>query len=74
MVIRFDDKPEKPLRVRLSRTENKPEAGVISVTEPLGEALLGASEDDEVEIRVSGRVRVAHIERIEKAAVVRLAS
>ena len=74
VVIRFDDKPEKPLRVRLSRTENKPEAGVISVTEPLGEALLGASEDDEVEIKVSGRVRVAHIECIEKAAVVRLAS
>ncbi len=74
VVVRFDDKPEKPLRVRLSRTENKPEAGIISVTEPLGKALLGASEDDEVEIIVAGRVRVAHIERIEKAIAVRLAS
>lgn len=74
VVIRFDDKPERPIRVRLSRTENKPEIGVISVTEPLGKALLGASEDDEVEIKVSGRIRVAHIERIEKANAVRLAS
>lgn len=67
VTIRYADAPGRPIRIRLSRTENKPADGVIHVAEPLGAAVLGASVDDEVEVRIGGTSRMAVIEMIEKA-------
>ena len=66
VVIRYNDAPDKPLRVRLSRSENRPQEGVVHKDEPLGVAILGASLEDEIEVRIGGRPRTAVIEKIEK--------
>lgn len=49
VVIRYNDAPERPLRIRLSKTENRPTEGTVHISEPLGAAVLGASVDDEIE-------------------------
>ncbi len=67
VVIRYHDQPDKALRVRLSRQENRPDAGIVSIHGPLGGALLGASVDDEIEVRIGEGTRKAVVERIEKA-------
>jgi transcription elongation GreA/GreB family factor len=73
VVVRYNDAPERPLRVRLSTNENRPTEGIVHVEEPLGAAILGASVEDEVEVRVGSRSRTALIERIEKARSTALA-
>jgi very-short-patch-repair endonuclease len=66
VTIRYDDKPDQPVRVRLSKTEHRPEEMIIHVSEPVGEAVLGASVDDEIEVVIGGKARTAVVERIEK--------
>lgn len=67
VVIRFNDTPERPLRITLSLHENRPAEGVVHVGEPLGIAVLGAATEDEIEVVVGGRARTALVEKIEKA-------
>lgn len=45
--------------------ESEPETGFISVTSPVGRALIGKSVDDEVRVRVPGGVKEFLILRIE---------
>lgn len=52
--------------VTLSDQRNAPELGIVHVTEPLGWALFGAEEGDEVEIRVGNSIRMAMVDRITK--------
>jgi transcription elongation GreA/GreB family factor len=56
--IRYDDQPERSVSVRLSNT-------VIHA--PLGAAILGASLDEQVTVKIGDRARTAVIEKIEKA-------
>ncbi len=41
--------------------------GLVSATSPLGLALSGREEDEEVELPLNGTMRKAFVERIEKA-------
>lgn len=67
VLIRYDDQPEHTVSVRLSDTVNHPDERIVHVERALGAAILGASLDDQVEIKVDGRTRIAVIEKIEKA-------
>ena len=54
------------LEVTLSDKINAPDRSIVHIGEPLGRALLGAEEGDEVEVLVGSYVREAIIERVVK--------
>ncbi len=68
VVVRYNDEPNRVIKIRLSRTENKPELNVIHIAEPLARALLGCGLEEEVEVNIGGRTRTAIIEMIDKIA------
>jgi len=53
--------------VTLSDSRNAPDLGIVHISEPLGWALFGAEEGDEVEILVGNSVRLAKVTKIAKA-------
>lgn len=57
------------LLVTLSDTKNDPDNGIVHISQPLGKALLGAEADDEVEVLVGSRVRLAKIEEVRKPQI-----
>ena len=66
VIVRFDD--NRVRRFRLSTDSNKPEDGVVHVSQPIGKALLGNGVEEEVELIVDGKPRIVVIEKISKAA------
>jgi hypothetical protein len=64
--IRYNDQPDRRLSIRLSDSENNPGDGVVHVSQPLGTAILGASLDEQVTVKIGNRTRTAVIEKIEK--------
>jgi very-short-patch-repair endonuclease len=68
VVVRYDDEPNRVVRVRLSRTENRPEDGIVHVDEPLGRAILGRAMEEEIEVHIGSRIRPGLIELIERNA------
>lgn len=54
------------LEVTLSDTRNDPVKGIVHMNKPLGSALIGAEEGDEVEVLVGNFVRKALVERVVK--------
>jgi len=62
----LNDDPNRAVRVRLSRSEHKPEIGVIHISEPLAKALMGRAMEEEIEVRIGGKIRRAVIELIER--------
>ena len=54
------------LDVTLSNTKNDPRNGIVHVGEPLGAALLGAEQGDEVELLVGNVVRRVLVEQVTK--------
>jgi hypothetical protein len=73
--IRYDDQPERSVSVRLSKTLNNPNEGIVHVDHaPLGAAILGASLDEQVTVKIGDRTRSAVIEKIEKAREALLAA
>jgi very-short-patch-repair endonuclease len=67
IVVRFAD-TNQLRRFRISAEEHAPEEGIVGLGQPLAQALIGSSVDEEVEFTVEGRARVAVVERILKAA------
>jgi very-short-patch-repair endonuclease/transcription elongation GreA/GreB family factor len=67
VVIRFADSNQLR-RFRISREQHAPDEGVVGVGQPLVQALLGSTVDEEVELDVAGRSRTVVVERILKAA------
>ncbi len=66
VVLIFSD-DQKRISVRLSESSNDLEKGRLSGSSPLGKALLGAEEGDEVELPLeNGRQRKVLIESVEK--------
>jgi hypothetical protein len=54
--------------VRLSDTINNPNKGAVHIDRaPLGAAILGASVDEQVMVKIGDRIRTAVVEKIEKA-------
>ncbi len=68
VVLLFSD-DNKRISVRLSERTNDLEKGQLSVSSPLGRAILGAEEGDEVELPLeNGRQRKVLIESVEKGS------
>ena len=68
VVLIFSD-DQKRISVRLSEGGNDLEKGRLSASSPLGKAILGAEEGDEVELPLeNGRQRKVLIESVEKGA------
>jgi hypothetical protein len=66
VVLLFSD-DKRRMSVRLTEGANDLEKGRLSVASPLGLAILGAEEDDEIELLLeNGRQRKALIESVEK--------
>ena len=66
VVLIFSD-DQKRISVRLSESSNDLEKGRLSASSPLGKALLGAEEGDEVELPLeNGRQRKVLIESVER--------
>lgn len=64
--VAYLDGDRAPREVTLSNTRNAPDLGIVHVSEPLGWALFGAEEGDEIEILVGNSVRMARIEMVFK--------
>lgn len=63
-------KPEERLRVQLVDTPSNFDAGVFNEATPLAQALLGATEGDEVELILPGKAkRVFRVLKIERVGV-----
>ena len=58
----------RTLEVTLTKDRNDPEFGLLHVSEPMGLALIGAEEGDEIQFLVGSHIRSALIERVEKAS------
>jgi very-short-patch-repair endonuclease/transcription elongation GreA/GreB family factor len=67
VVVRYND-TNKVRRIFLSASENRPEDGIVHVSQPLGLAVLGADIDDEIQFAHGKGERSATIERIERSA------
>lgn len=57
VTVAYVDTPGKVLRYRLTDGENDLDKGLLSINEPLGCALLGATEEDEVSVSVGSTER-----------------
>ena len=69
VIVRFDD--NRIRRFRLSTDTNRPEDGVVHVSQPIGLALLGNGLEEEVEFVVDGKSKLVVIEKISKHEPVR---
>jgi transcription elongation GreA/GreB family factor len=70
VTIGYNQAPDRPIRIRLSKTENHPTEGIVHISQPLAAAVLGVSVDDEIEVVIGGAKRTAVVEHIERAVVV----
>src|SRR5262249_52634452 len=69
VVLVFAD-DHKRISARLSDGANDLEKGRLSVSSPLGKAILGAEEGDEVDLPLeNGRQRKVLIENVEKSQI-----
>lgn len=69
IVIIYSDSARR-ISLRLTQDTNDPTKGFFSVASPLGQAVLGAEEGDEIEVQLDdGRHRKALIEAVEKGKV-----
>jgi very-short-patch-repair endonuclease len=68
VIVRYNDEPNRQIRVRLTRQPNRPAEGMLNINEPLAKAIIGNGVDDEIDVEIGGgRTRTAVIERIEPA-------
>lgn len=67
VIVRFAD-DNRVRRFMLSRDAHDPNLGIVHVGQPIGEALLGNSLEEELELLVAGVSRRVIIEKITKAA------
>jgi very-short-patch-repair endonuclease len=67
VIVRFAD-DNRVRRFRLSSDAHDPDLGIVHVGQPIGEALLGNSLEEELELLVAGVSRRVIIEKITKAA------
>lgn len=64
-VVLFDIEKEEKVRYRLvTSEESDPENGLISTVSPIGQALMGREEGDEVKVKTPTGVRTFEISRL----------
>ena len=64
--VRYLSEPKKIFKVALSEQKNDPASGIVGTFEPLGEALLGSEEGDEIDVLIDRRLRRAVVEKVER--------
>jgi transcription elongation GreA/GreB family factor len=64
--VRYLNDPGKTLKVTLSEQKNDPSNGIIGTFEPLGEALLGSEEGEEIDVLIGNIVRRAIVDKVER--------
>lgn len=62
--LRYLSDPGKILEVTLDELMNDPPNGIVGTFEPLGEALLGTEEGDEIDVLIGGHLRRAVVEKV----------
>ena len=62
----------EPIEITLSDKTNAPDRGIVRIDRPIGRALLGAEEGDEIDILIGSYVRQAVIERVIKGDQARI--
>ena len=64
-VVLFDLEKEEKVRYKLvTSEESDPENGLISTVSPIGQALMGKEEGDEVKVKTPGGFRTFEISRL----------
>lgn len=72
VIVQYSDDMRR-MTVRLTEGSNDTEKGMLSATSPLGKAIVGAEEGEEVEVRLDdGRQRRALIVNVEKSPASRM--
>jgi len=64
VVVRYTDEPDRRLTIVLSDIQNDPSNGIVHFDTPLGEAIFGAAQGDEIEFCVGSKIRTAVVEEI----------
>jgi superfamily I DNA and/or RNA helicase len=64
ILVRYLEGPHNELKITLSDTENVPSRKIVHIDEPLGEAVYGALEGEEIEVWIGGNVRKAIVVQI----------
>ena len=64
--FRYLSDPDKVLKVTLDELINDPSKGIVGIFEPLGEALLGTEEGDEIDVLIGSHLRRAIVEKVEQ--------
>jgi len=68
ILISYNDEPQRKHTIRISDTEHDPEMRVIQAAQPLAQALLDGSVDDEIDFPAGGGKRTVTIIEIKKPA------
>lgn len=69
--VRYLSGTRTTIEVTLSDEINAPDRALVHIGQPLGKALLGAEEGDEIEVLVGSYVRQATIERVTKGNTIK---
>lgn len=67
VMVHFAD-TRQTRKFRISPDRHAPEEGIVGIAQPIAQALLGSSIDEEVEFSVDGQRRIAIVQQIQKAA------
>jgi very-short-patch-repair endonuclease/transcription elongation GreA/GreB family factor len=67
VVVQFAD-TNQIRKFRLSPDRHAPDEGLVGLAQPIAQALLGSSIDEEIEFSVEGQRRIAIVRQIQKAA------
>lgn len=66
VLITYNDEPSRQYMLTLSKTKHDPDAFIIKSSMPLAQALIGANQDEEVEIPAGGGTRTVTILKIDR--------
>ncbi|SCA55941.1 conserved hypothetical protein [Candidatus Terasakiella magnetica] len=64
VLVKYLEGTQSELEITLSDKENIPSKRIVHIDEPLGEAVLGAIEGEEIEVWIGGQERKARVEKI----------
>ena len=62
--IEYENEPGKVHEYTLSKEKNDPVNGIVHVSQPLGQALLGADEEDDVDVLIGNRLRKVRVIKV----------
>ncbi len=72
VLVSYNDDPTHQVTLLVSADQSDPRMGILKSSDPAGKAFLGAAVDDEVEITLGDKNRVATILGIEKVNITKV--